>query len=447
MHDNLQNPSDALLILAHSAGQPDVQEERTIDDDARVSQHSHAGGVSPRGTAGQGQDGNTGICRKTSSISTTYLSDHDKGSYYLLRNKIITLPLLMDLLRLQVNPSGNPRALGTIADLECNKRVFPDHCILVIALQDCPDLTDLYRATWDYLRQQILDIVLGVATTRRICCVEGLLLLGEWNLINYGQTQADDGGEAAWSILGVAVRLAYRLRLEDSGFEEKNEELDPASQRKRLASTYRQISIRMGQAFWCRGPGLSRRFTAQDFPSLQPNHANDEDLASWIQAQVELTTLFGNAHDILFASKSHTVKLITRGDYVKYIDDTSLAMTAWEHSWQSLAVSKHLKSFLTLMKDYLRLYVNAFAFQAVIYRASRASPEKGDVGGPGLDFPNSTMAIADARHIYEALDAAESLLKTFAEDFDPEKHLRYMPTRFYLQIPTLLNHTWLDKGN
>lgn len=117
MHDNLQNPSDALLILAHSAGQPDVQEERTIDDDARVSQHSHAGGVSPRGTAGQGQDGNTGICRKTSSISTTYLSDHDKGSYYLLRNKIITLPLLMDLLRLQVNPSGNPRALGTIADL------------------------------------------------------------------------------------------------------------------------------------------------------------------------------------------------------------------------------------------------------------------------------------------------------------------------------------------
>jgi hypothetical protein len=46
------------------------------------------------------------------------------------------------------------------------------------------------------------------------------------------------------------------------------------------------------------------------------------------------------------------------------------------------------------------------------------------------------MASADARHIYEALDAAESLLKTFAEDFDPENHLRYMPTRFYLQVPT-----------
>lgn len=42
------------------------------------------------------------------------------------------------------------------------------------------------------------------------------------------------------------------------------------------------------------------------------------------------------------------------------------------------------------------------------------------------------MASVDARHIYDALDAADSLLKIFIEDFDPVKHLRYMPARFYL---------------
>lgn len=86
------------------------------------------------------------------------------------------------------------------------------------------------------------------------------------------------------------------------------------------------------------------------------------------------------------------------------------------------------------MQDYLRLYVNAFVFQAVLYRASLI-PENGDstgVASGSLDFPNSTMASADARHIYDALDAAESLLKIFIEDFDPVKHLRYMPARFYL---------------
>lgn len=186
----------------------------------------------------------------------------------------------------------------------------------------------------------------------------------------------------------------------------------------------------MGQAFWCRGPGLAVPVTAEDFPSLRsqgPN--NEEDLATWIQAQVELTTLFGNAHDILFPSKARTVELIVRGDYVKYIDDTTRALSAWQYSWRSIAVSKHLRSCLTLMREYLRLYVSAFAFQAVLYRASRVVP---DETTGNLDFPNSTMASPDARYIYDALDAAESLLKIFIEDFDPQNHLRYIPARFYL---------------
>jgi hypothetical protein len=198
----------------------------------------------------------------------------------------------------------------------------------------------------------------------------------------------------------------------------------------------------MGQAFWCRGPALSVRFIAQDFPSLQPQSRPPfcEDYASWIQAQVELTTLFGNAHDILFASKSRTVELITRGDYVKYIDDTGKAMAAWKCAWRGIAVSSALSGCLTIMLEYLRLYVNAFAFQAVLYRASRptvnpnSSPEVCVQDGPSsskLCFPDSTMASADARHIYEALDAAESLLRVFVEEFD-ETQLRCMPTRFYL---------------
>lgn len=193
----------------------------------------------------------------------------------------------------------------------------------------------------------------------------------------------------------------------------------------------------MGQAFWCRGPALSVRFIAQDFPSLQPQlHPFCEDYASWIQAQVELTTLFGNAHDILFASKSRTVELITRGDYVKYIDDTGKAMAAWERAWRGITVSRALTGCLTIMLEYLRLYVNAFAFQAVLYRASTPTVDPGVhvQDGPSsskLYFPDSTMASADARHIYEALDAAESLLRVFIEQFE-EAQLRCMPTRFYL---------------
>jgi hypothetical protein len=116
MHDNLQNPSDALLILAHSAGQPQIQEELDIYDDARGSRHRHASGAAPRGTAGKGQDDNTGTFHNTSTITTTYAQDYERGLYYLLRNETISLPLLLELLCLQVNPSSVPRTLGTIAD-------------------------------------------------------------------------------------------------------------------------------------------------------------------------------------------------------------------------------------------------------------------------------------------------------------------------------------------
>lgn len=123
---------------------------------------------------------------------------------------------------------------------------------------------------------------------------------------------------------------------------------------------------------------------------------------------------------------------MTRGDYTKYIDDSMRALAAWQSGWQHIAVSKYLRQCLTLMQHFLRLYINAFAFQAVLYRTTK------DKGLTGLDsikavsFPDSTMATPDARPVYEAIDAAETLLKVVINEIDPVEQLRYMPARFYL---------------
>lgn len=192
----------------------------------------------------------------------------------------------------------------------------------------------------------------------------------------------------------------------------------------------------MGQEFWCRGPALSVRFTTRDFPTLQPRYALDEDFASLVQAQIELTTLFGNAHHMLFGSRARTAEMMLRGDYTKYIDDARCAIQGWKRAWGRLAVSSHLKGYLALMREYLKLYVNAFAFQAVLYRsAKRPAADEGQMGDGGrvdVVFPDSLMASPDGRSIYEAIGAAERLLQIFIDQIDPEKHLRYMPTRFYL---------------
>lgn len=91
-----------------------------------------------------------------------------------------------------------------------------------------------------------------------------------------------------------------------------------------------------------------------------------------------------------------------------------------------------------LSYEYLRLYVNAFAYQATLNRAVARFSRDLAVGekfqGPqGLLFANAA-ATPDARFIYEALDAAKSLIGTFNSFIDPVECLRYMPLKYYLYV-------------
>ncbi|KAF5661354.1 hypothetical protein FCIRC_11833 [Fusarium circinatum] len=436
-----RNPSDALLVLAHAAGQP--EDEHGLDADLHASNQydsqENATEASPSTITMQ--------IAHPGHLQLGMASEATVNDYPLVKDGTLDPMILIQLLR-QYAESFHcffPIVPQNVLKPECildtiKKETFLLTAVLIIASKDRPDLTATHKSIWEYMRGLILNVVLGKASVRQVGTVEGLLLMGEWTLHN--RTQVDDGDEAAaWSIVGLAVRLAYLLRLEDSGFKGEDVELHSVH-RERLAWTFtylsdRQISIRMGQAFWCRGPALSARFTARDFPALQPKRSDDDDFASFIQAQVELTTLFGNAHDILFASRSRTAELMMRGDYTKYIDDATKAMYSWQHAWASLSVSPHLRVCLNLMQEYLRLYVNAFAFQAVIYRASTNNDTSS--GSPNdfrprasKIFPDSAMASPDARHIYEAADAAETLIRILTDDMHPEKHLRYVPARFYL---------------
>jgi hypothetical protein len=81
----------------------------------------------------------------------------------------------------------------------------------------------------------------------------------------------------------------------------------------------RQISIRLGKGFWSRGPSPGISLGANDFPSLQAQEAGSDNLGLLFQAQLELTQLFSNAYDILYASPSRREHLAVGGEYVRYI--------------------------------------------------------------------------------------------------------------------------------
>lgn len=91
----------------------------------------------------------------------------------------------------------------------------------------------------------------------------------------------------------------------------------------------RQVSIRLGKGFWSRGPGPTTHLRAADFPSLQAQTVGADNLALLFQAHLELTQLFGNAHDILYSSTRHREQLYVGGEYVRYIVRYNPPLPSW----------------------------------------------------------------------------------------------------------------------
>lgn len=252
-----------MLILAHTAGQSSdsTRLERT------AGAFNHQGHI-------DNIDVSSGLRMTSPTIGLSVANSHSLGRelgqmddtkitvYPPIENGIIDLALLIQLLHLYELQASYLRKRETLTRSRRYAEKYHPFCpivpgtvlrpdqisdtienesflltsVLVVASKDRRDLVDLHKSIWTYMRQLILDVVLGMASIRNVGCVEGLLLLGEWTLLNQGHT--DDGGEgAAWSILGLAVRLAYLLRLEDSSFKGGDGEVDASIQRERLAWT------------------------------------------------------------------------------------------------------------------------------------------------------------------------------------------------------------------
>lgn len=203
----------------------------------------------------------------------------------------------------------------------------------------------------------------------------------------------------------------------------------------------------MGQSFWSRGPSLSTRFTADDFPSLRLGVDAEHNYAQVLQATIELTQLLHNAHDILYSSKERRMQMVHWGDYNRYLDDFRRSLSAWHDRWGTLDASPKLYSTLRIVKEYVRLYVCAFSFQSILSRAVQENRNHDAIGSPpgkaSSLFPQGIMSTPDGVYVFEAVDSAQKILM-ISNETDPVAHIRYMPFRFY--VYTIYSAVFLYKA-
>lgn len=429
---NLQNPSDALGILARVAGETSSNEENS------------------------GNGNNIAHARGSSLSMPAPLS----FSYPLLDRGVLTVHSLCQLLvRYQQQyhpfyPLAPAHAFETsrLSDL-VNKEKHLLTAILVIASKDLVDEPHIYEACCEHMKSLVSALAAGGEAG--IETVEALLILAEWAPYTQrgsGKVGKGEEDKESWMHVGLALRIAYFLALDQYSFRFVDQWKDQDHHRKRLVWTAayvsdRHISIRIGKAFWSRGPGPLTTLRREDYPSLIPKNPNEEDHASIFQANLELTQLFSNVHDTLYSNPSSSFRSQMSGSYIKFIDDFRSAMYGWKSVWGTLTCSPPLKACLLMSYDYLRLYTNAFAFQATVLRALPSTASSADSGSgapannsmgrmqaPQRVFVNNVGAVGDARFIYEGLDSAKAILTTVNNFVDPERSLRFMPLRYYLYL-------------
>lgn len=430
---NLQNPSDALGILARvaekSSGQQEATDRSTLQADA----------LPP-----------------TVLPAIDHLPPPSTAYYPLLFNGALTLPTIHKLLDRywQHYHPYYPLAPAQTFDKSRLPETLKNEphlvtAILVISSKDLVGEPHIFTSCSEYMKCLVSDLAAGGDAD--VEAVEALLLLAEW--APYTQRRSGKVGKGeedkeSWMHVGMALRIAYFLALDRYSFRLPEEQKDPSHARKRLIWTAayimdRHVSIRIGKAFWSRGPGPLTTLRREDYPSLLPKSPNDEDYASIFQANLELTQLFSSVHDVLYSNLGSGFRSHLTGSYIKFIDDFRSAIYGWKSIWGTLTCSPPLKACLLMSYDYLRLYTNAFAFQATVRRALPTNPTQNAdssstsplaMQNPQRVFSNNVGAVGDARFIFEGLDAAKAILTTANNFVDPEKTLRFLPLRFYLYL-------------
>ncbi|KAK8853344.1 hypothetical protein IAR55_004048 [Kwoniella newhampshirensis] len=204
----------------------------------------------------------------------------------------------------------------------------------------------------------------------------------------------------------------------------------------------RHVSIRLGKGFWARGAsvcfqGFSSSYQTgpvaalTNFPFLREIKSGNpggehpqEDLASLVQAYLELTQMMSNAHDVLYPNPARTRSLVVHGEYFKYIDEMARSLDGFKVLWRT--------------KNCQQAHVERATIRAEEeYRAVlQQHKERGDPGRPARPsislFPRGAAQSPDARYIFHMCDAARELLHLCVDNLYPGGALPYLPSRFLL---------------
>ncbi|KAI0481031.1 transcriptional activator ARO80 [Xylariaceae sp. FL0804] len=200
-------------------------------------------------------------------------------------------------------------------------------------------------------------------------------------------------------------------------------------------------------------PGTSQSVLSNAFSYVPDVELDDHVIHCWVG--VSNAMHLGNQK--LFRSRKHTTDIIQSGSYIGLLKDFQPILKEWWKEFERFRLPEFIRHILIIEYEYVRIYVNSLALQAVVERCTNNA---GGVSSSGDAMHNSGLVSGnpelspqtqnylgglplghlggfypeDQEYVKEVVQGSRNLLATVVNGLLKGGYLKHAPVRTYFRI-------------
>lgn len=200
-------------------------------------------------------------------------------------------------------------------------------------------------------------------------------------------------------------------------------------------------------------PGTNPSVLSNTFSYVPDIELDDQIIQCWVG--VSNAMHLGNER--LFRSRKHTTEIIQSGSYTRLLKEFQPILKEWWREFERFRLPEFTRHILTIEYEYVRIYVNSLALQAVVERcttnATGASSNHDGSHGPRNGNGNAELSpqtqnylgnlpighlgrfgAEDQECVREVVSGCRNLLRTVVDGLFKGGYLKHAPVRTYFRI-------------
>jgi len=198
-------------------------------------------------------------------------------------------------------------------------------------------------------------------------------------------------------------------------------------------------------------PGTNISGLSTSFSYVPDVELDDQIIQCWVG--VSNAMQLGNER--IFRSRKHTTDIIQSGSYTKLLKDFQPILKEWWREFERFRLPEFIRHILTIEYEYVRIYVNSLALQAVVERCTTNATGASSNNDSGPRGPNGNAELSpqtqnylgnlpighlgrfgaeDQEYVKEVVLGCRNLLGTVVDGLFKGGYLKHAPVRTYFRI-------------